>query len=248
MVATGLLISCDFDKAVKKLIERPFRHIFHINGSLAAAYIIGTIAGYPQGAAAITAIYDKGGCTKKEAEQALVFCNNTGPAFIIAGLGGMLGNTTLGIKLFCVQTLTAALYAILTRPKETYSDAPELCHENRDIGFDLIPRAITGSVLPMLNICGFVILFGIICSFINGIPLYEPIKTAVISILELTNASHRIIKLKTGLPFLAFSVGWSGLCVHMQTYSVIKNKLSMKKYLIGKFVQGLSAGLFFFFS
>ncbi len=248
MVATNLLISCDFDKTVKRLIERPFRRIFHINGSLASAYIIGSLAGYPQGAAAITAIYEKGGCSKKEAEHALTFCNNTGPAFIIAGIGGMLKSTEAGVKLFLVQSLIALLYAIITRPKDTSYAPADNCGKSCEIGFDIIPRAVTQSVLPMLNICGFVILFGTACSFITELPVSETAKATLLSVLELTNATDLIVRTGLGTHFLAFSVVWSGICVHMQTYSIVKNHFSMRKYILGKLIQGLSAGLFFFFS
>lgn len=241
MVLTNLLISCGFDNMVKCLIKRPFETVFHLNANLASAYILGMISGYPQGSYAIAEIYDKGGCTKDEAERALAFCNNTGPAFMIAAVGSLSGNMKLGRNLFFLQIAITLLYGILSRPKKL-SQCPEI-KKNTPIGFDIIPKAVTSSVLPMLNICAFVVVFALVCSVVSLLPINTTAKAFVYSTLEISNAVRFICRTGTFLPILAFALFWSGLCVHMQTAAVISGRFSMKRYYIAKVIQAVSVFL-----
>ncbi|MBQ3183282.1 MAG: hypothetical protein IJB57_06410 [Clostridia bacterium] len=241
MVLTNLLISCGFDNMVKSLIKRPFEALFHLNANLASAYILGMISGYPQGAYAIAEIYDKGGCTKDEAQRALAFCNNTGPAFMIGAVGALFGDMRLGRNLFFLQIGVTLLYGILSRPKRI-SRSPEI-KNNKRINFDIIPKSVTSSVIPMLNICGFVVIFAILCSWVSLLPLGIEIKAFIYSILEISNAVKFISRKTPSLPLLAFALFWSGICVHMQTASVVDKRFSMKRYYIGKIIQSLSVFL-----
>ncbi len=236
MVLTNILISCGFDNMVKSLIKRPFEAVFHLNANLASAYILGIISGYPQGAYAIAEIYEKGGCTKDEAERALAFCNNTGPAFMIGAVGSLFGDTGLGRSLFFLQMGITLLYGIISRPKRLSSCLD--IKSNTQISFDIIPKAVTSSVIPMLNICGFVVVFAILCSWVSLLPLNTEIKAFIYAVLEISNAVKFISRIPS-LPLLAFSLLWSGICVHMQTASVVGGRFSMKRYYVAKIIQSL---------
>lgn len=238
MVLTNLLIACGFDGMLKTLIRRPFEALFHLNANLASAYVLGIVSGYPQGAFAIAEIYDKGGCTKDEAERALAFCNNTGPAFMIGAVSSLFTNPRLGWSLFFTQLGVTLLYGILSRPKQLSSCAD--IKNTSTINFDIIPKAVTSSVIPMLNICGFVIVFALVCSWVSYLPVGTDIKAFVYSILEISNAVKFISREAPSLPLLAFALFWSGVCVHMQTSAVVSGRFSMKRYYIGKIIQSLS--------
>lgn len=238
MVLTNLLISCGFEGMVKAIIKRPFESIFHLNANLACAYFIGLIAGYPQGAYTVCAIYDKGGCTKGEAERAIAFCNNTGPAFVIAGIGGMYGNIKIGVMLYLLQISVSMLYGIVTRPKRI-STCPEKA-DTKEIGFEVIPRAVTASVIPMLEICGFVIIFSLLCNLISFAPLPIFAKGFVYVLTEISCGSNFVCNNQLPIALCGFAVTWSGLCVHLQTHAVVKDRFSMKRYYIGKAVQSIA--------
>ncbi len=225
---------------VKSLIKHPFEALFHLNANLASAYILGIVSGYPQGAYTIAEIYDKGGCTRDEAERALAFCNNTGPAFIIGAVGSFFGNMRLGWSLFFAQMGVTLLYGILSRPQRL-SSCPEIT-KSSSVDFGIIPKSVTSSIIPMLNICGFVVIFALICSWVSLLPLSTNIKAFIYSMLEISNAV-KFISRNPSLPLLAFSLFWSGICVHMQTASVIGGRFSMKRYYVGKIIQSLSVFL-----
>ena len=54
--------------------------------------LLGVTGGYPLGADAVARLRRSGALTREQAERALAFCNNSGPAFLVgaAGVGGAL--------------------------------------------------------------------------------------------------------------------------------------------------------------
>jgi len=53
------------------------------------------------------------------------------------------------------------------------------------------------------------------------------------------------IPIAAKLSFTSLIIGWAGLSVHSQVYSITSNKgISMKPYILGKFLQGLIAAFF----
>ena len=111
--------------------------------------------------------------------------------------------------------------------------------------------AITSSVIPMLNICIFVIFFSVISSSIENILSYinfnTYINTFISGFLELTNGINNLsyLPLNTKTVFLsAFFVGWSGISVILQSISIFsKHALDTKKFIISKFSQGIICAL-----
>ncbi len=241
MVLTNLLISCGFDSMLKRVIGKPFEALFHLNANLASAYVIGLISGYPQGAYAVTQIYLKGGCTKEEAEHGVVLCNNTGPAFMISAVGSLFCDMRLGYTMFILQTAVVALYAVITRPKRL--SRAVLTEEENAFSLEVIPRAVSGSVLPMLNVCGFVVIFALICSWVSRLPIGCGVRAILYSMLEITNAVKYISTDLPSLPVLGFALFWSGACIHMQSASVVGGAFSMKRYYVAKLIESVAVFL-----
>lgn len=93
-------------------------------------------------------------------------------------------------------------------------------------------------------VCGWVILFRILISFLNqyvfGI-LPPWIQVAVIGILELSNGCCELMRISdVGLRFVICSsmLAFGGVCVLLQTISVLQG-LSIRHYLIGKSIQSI---------
>ena len=109
--------------------------------------------------------------------------------------------------------------------------------------------AVTSSALLTLNVCGFVIVFAILISFMESIGLFNALsslgidynlcKSIVYGFTECSGGCHAIASaLPPSLPcymLLSSVLSWSGLCVHMQVLGIIrKAKLSPKLYFKGK--------------
>ena len=113
---------------------------------------------------------------------------------------------------------------------------------------------MANSVSSILTICGAVIFFGVISGIVTiHLPCDDIVKSVITGILELTGGTKSIsntsLSLTTKLTLSAFTVGFAGICVHIQVASVVaKHHLSLLPYILGKILHGtLSAGFTFLY-
>ncbi len=135
---------------------------------------------------------------------------------------------------------------------------------------ELLATSITNSINTLFMIGGFVVLFSVILSILENsnilkylTTLFTPISNllnispnfieAIFSgILELTNGLSKLStiatkQLSTNIVISAFLLGFGGFSVVLQVLSIVsKSNISIKPYLIGKFLQGLIASFLTF--
>lgn len=197
--------------------------------------LIGFLGGYPVGAREITVAYKDGKLNRFNAERMLPFCNNAGPSFIFGILALQFSNKTVGIWLFIIQILSAILTAIILPGKqaENVSIAP-----NKQ---DYI-SVFNGSLHAIISVCGWVVIFRIILSFLQRWILWalpEYISVIISGILELaTGCTQLNIIENDGLRMVLSSAMLSlgGICVYLQTRSVTAS-LRLNIYFPGKIIQ-----------
>lgn len=251
-VATDMLMTCGIGEYLSHFIKRPFERLFHISSGLALPYLIGILSGYPQGSLAILSVYEKGGCTKDEAEHALCFCNNTGVAFIFGAVPAMTGDKTIGIKLFLIQFFISFVFAVMTRPKKIRESGKNCITTNTQTSPSLC-RSVVKAVYPMALICSYVLFFGFITHLFTesslSAALSPELNGAFLSMLELSNASSFIADIESPLkyPLISFATVFSGFCVHLQITGCIDKRLSARKLLFSKLFQGIAAFLIMLF-
>ncbi len=230
-----------------RILGRPFSKLFGVSGNLCAPFLVGLISGFPSGATAVAEVYTRGGCTRTEAERALAFCSNTGPAFAVAGIGGMLGGVKMGAAVYCIQIFCAWLSSLIL-PGRGASELA-LLSPNRKEQKDVFINAVTGTVKPMLNICAFVLIFSpvaaLVQSFLMRSGAGDTVCALSLSFIEITNACAFITSTfpsRLALPFCSLAVCWSGLCVMAQTKAEVADfGLSMKYCIAGKLFMAVSA-------
>ena len=135
---------------------------------------------------------------------------------------------------------------------------------------EVLSISISNSISTILLIGGFVIIFSVIISILNKTHtlnllsnLLKPVlqmfnmdtdfaKPLLSGILELTNGVKQVsaINIKAisqNIILCAFLLGFGGFSVLLQVFSIIsKTDLSIKKYIIGKFMQGIFASIYTF--
>lgn len=227
----------------------PLKFLFGISSAGAAALIPGIICGYPVGARCSCSLYENEMISKSEAESLIAFSNNSGPLFIIGAVGtGILHNSRAGVFLYIIHILNAVVCGIILKPFTVCSDIT---------GSKISPKspctftdAVSESTLSVLKICGFVVIFAVINAatepLIKNLPLY--LRCFVSSFLEITNAvdviNSSIHEMPVKLIAISSSLGWSGLSVHMQVKSIVKNSgLSMKKYYIVRAISAVNSAI-----
>ena len=181
-------------------------------------FFVGLLCGFPLGAKSACDGVRFGLWSKKDAERMLCFCNNTGIAFLIAGVGGtMRGNIRDGIILFCVQTIVALLTGIVMRRcrgKSSAENTPAL----PSAAFPRFPDVMWNAVCSALTVTGYIAFFsGILAVIRTFLPaVLYPYAAAC---LEVGTACNVLAGMQNSLPLTAFAVIFSGISVHMQTAS-----------------------------
>ena len=112
--ATNLINELGISKLAGNALSPLSSKLFGVSGQGAAAFIIGVTGGYPLGASYIAGLRRQQLIGADEASRLLIFCNNSGPAFIIGAAGiGIFKSTAVGF--FCTPytsspLLSGALY------------------------------------------------------------------------------------------------------------------------------------------
>ncbi len=208
-----------------------------------SALAVSFLGGYPIGVARLCAMYEDGSIEKHEAQQAIVYCNNSGPGFFIGMIGSIvLHNVKLGVILYVIHVLSAIFCVyIFKSPEKPYiiRRTPE------PVGFaQRFTNAVSASCEGMLNVCALVVLFSCLMSVINQIPISLPyeVRALLFGSLELTSG---ISMCADSFVLCSFLMGWGGLCVHLQAMSLWKKQgLNVKNYFSSKLLHGVISAAF----
>lgn len=267
-IATELLCRTNFIQILGKFLNKFMRPVFNVPGESAIAIIMGIISGYPMGAKVVCNLYDKKICSKAEAERLIAFTNNSGPIFILGSVGvALLGNAKIGQLLLISHILSALLVGFIFRFwkkdqvnltfRNYKSESKELIRVS-NLG-EILGDAIKKSIVSILSIGGFVVLFSVIVSILSsmeiltsmaslleniGIP-HDISLSILTGVIELTNGIQCASTIYQNMPLAciltcSFLLGVGGLSVLLQVFSIIsKSNISIKSYFYGKVLHGL---------
>lgn len=269
-VLSALVVDLGLAGYIGRALEGIMRPLFNVPGACASAFALGFVGGYPVGARTALSLYQKGMCTKTEAERLLAFCNNSGPAFILGVVGaGVFASSKVGLLLYLAHAAASVCVGLLfrfykrERRHREKRASPTFEAERITLAFT---GAIKNSFLSTLNICAFVVFFTVVIKllFLSGLlPGLAGMLGALLSPLGLsTQWAERLltgfIELTSGvwtltgagtmsgkLSMAAFLLGWAGLSVHCQVLSFIGGSgLSVRTYIGGKLLHGGLSALF----
>lgn len=270
-VISTLAVDLGLAAKIGRLIEPLMRRLFNVSGACAAAFVLGFVGGYPVGARTAISLYERGECSRREAERLLSFCNNSGPAFILGVVGtGVFSDNRVGLLLYLVHGLASVLCGICFRRWRGGSDVTRPRIRQSSTARPGFAAAFTGGVkssfASTINICGFVIFFTVLIKmlFISGVlpaladglafvlsPLGldgDMARRLLTGVIELSSGvwslSGAAESLSAGAAMAAFMLGWAGISVHCQTLSFLCDSgLSAKTYIIGKFMHGVFSAI-----
>lgn len=254
-VCSGLLIYSGFAKGLSKICRPVMKPLFNISGCGAAAFVLGVISGYPLGAVTACQLYESGYLSKTETERLLAFCNNSGPLFILGAVGSAIyASPKIGVILYTAHILAALSVGVIFRfYAPGHHNAPDYSINQNEQSFsETFSQVLASSVSSILTVCGAIIFFGAVSGIVSSmLPSDSIAGTVVTAILEMTNGVNNIsrldIPLLNKLILSAFTVGFAGLCVHLQVMSTAaKQHLSLLPYLFGKLLHGAAAALYTF--
>ena len=232
-------------------LSRAMGRILGVGGAVFPALLCSFLGGYPVGVSVLTEDYRAGRLTRQETEQALLFCNNSGPGFFVAVVGTVvLQDVTEGLLLYvihvCAALLCGRLFARKGAPIIRVKKVPEA----------LLPpsqaflNAVTGTCQVLLQVSGLICVFSVAATLLKNVllpcfPLIEPYIPLISGLLELSNGVMSLPASGSSFVLAAFFTSWGGLCVHLQAMSLWQPLgLHPKGYFFSKLLHGLMAALF----
>ena len=203
--------------------------------------LIGLLGGYPVGAQCVASSFEAGFLDRKNGARLLGFISNAGPAFIFSIAAFNFSHGIAPFSLWAIHILSALLTGFL------------LPGSHEDISTVALPKhrtdptmALGKSLRVLAYVCGWVILFRVLITFIDRWFLWyfpDSVRVSIHIVLELANGCMELDKIcHEGLRFMicAAGLGFGGLCVLMQTCAVTGD-LGLGQYIPGKLLQcGLS--------
>ena len=240
LILTDLLLSCDLS-VIEKTVGRVFARVFCVSERGAVAWITGLVAGFPIGVITVANDVRAGLLSKEEGEYLLTFVNNTGPAFLVGGIGlGLFGSVKLGWALYLLQIPVSIVVGILFRP-QTQLNAVRTVSPTTPRASDPVAAVVRASE-NCVRIAGFVCFFSVAFALLSGF-LPDGIPTALLSVLlEVGNGAKCAAGLSfpvPAVPLVSFAVCFSGLSVVCQSVAAVADTgMKTGPFLLGKIASG----------
>lgn len=221
----------------KKIITPFSKILFGLNYYAFFAMLLSFLGGYPVGAKIIETLKNENKISKKCAKIMLSYCINAGPAFIIIAVGDcILGSKVLGSLLLFSHLLSSFIIALLCKPLLKDEVHTTENHKKTNIILsDVLVQSTADSCTAVISICSFVVLFSVIINILENTEIIL-IKEYIVPLLEVTSG---ITKTKN-IYIISGLLGWGGICVHCQIFSVIKNlRISKLYFYLGRTTHSL---------
>lgn len=215
---------------------RPIGRLLRIPSGAESILLIGMLGGYPIGAQCVAQAVRSGSISRENGKRMLAFCSNAGPAFLF-GIGSRLFKEVwMCWTLWAIHIIAALLVGILTPGGDTRPTT---------LTVKASPGASAGlrqALQIMATVCGWVVLFRVLLAFCQRwflwlLPIWSQL--LISGLLELANGCCALAQIEdVTLRFMLCSVflGFGGLCVTMQTFSVCDG-IDSAWYLPGKLLQ-----------
>lgn len=214
----------------------PFLRIFRISPGSEGLLLTGLLGGFPIGAQCVSHSFEKGSISAENAERMLIICNNCGPAFLFGMAASIFKEWYIPWFLWAIQVASVLMSAALI------PGIPSTVTPGRSSQASL-PAALQRSLRSLATVCGWVILFRIVITFLDVWILWllpTELQCAITGIFELSNGCFDLVRIRnTGLRFVlcAGILNFGGICVFLQTFSIISPRLNTRMYFPGKVFQ-----------
>ena len=229
-------------------IFSPLARILKLPKSAVSAVVLSFIGGFPVGAKCVKLLYENGNISEKQAERMMKFCICSGPSFLITAIGAiMLNNTKAGLILYISQIISGMVLGIVSgifSDKESETIFSERKPEKTDIMQAFIMSSSDGAG-AIVELTALVAIFSM---FINVLVSFGADNYFLTSIIEVTAACRDIVEKGCPLWALSFAVGYGGICVHLQIFSLLKGiKINKSVFELYRLVNAILSSLITYF-
>lgn len=257
MVLAGFGADSRAGENLDRWLGPAIRHIFRLPDCCAATLLMSFLGGYPAGAKGISLLLERGKIDERQARRMLLFCLSPGPAFTVTFVGsGLLGDLRAGWLLFAAVTGAGLLLGLLTAVGKPVPGRKQPRQESYPAG--ALIRSVHGAAKSVALMCACIMLFaaftavlrasGIFTFLCRGLDALLPSlrsgEVLLAFLLEVTDGTGKAAAAGAVPGLFAFGLGFGGLCVHFQVFSIAAG-VPVKKplFLLFRLLHGLlSAG------
>ena len=239
MIIGNLLVKNNIHQIIPKFIKKIFYKLFRFNDIMTSIFIISMFTGTPSNAIYINEYLNKKLISLKQAQTLLLTTHFINPLFVIAAVGGGVFNSVkIGFILLILLWTNNIIKAFICKKNLDNDINDNHLSNNNETFICTLTNSVKTSINSLLLIFGIVVMFNILVSLLKNIFKLNIILSIIINgILEMTGgvislsylAINPLLKFLLAFVFLNFG----GLCIQMQTLSMIENKkIRYLKYLI----------------
>lgn len=240
MVAAGFLARSGGADVLSRVLAPVLSPLFRIPAAACSGAVLSVLSGYPTGAALIARLQEEGRIDGATARRMSGFCIHAGPGMILLAVGkGLYGSMRAGwILMGCHVGASLLIGAVGARFAPKPNPAPVSRPAPHEGLADAFVNATADACRQMLTLCGFVLLF----SALTG--LLPVAWRAVLPVFEVTQGAVVLAESRAPLPLMAAALGFGGLSVIFQAFSLGKGCFPLGRLLGGRILHaGVSAAL-----
>lgn len=227
---------------IKKPLDKVMKTIFYLPGSAAPVIFLSMVGGYPIGAIGVQGLFERGEINSEQLNRMMYFCMNSGPAFVISIIGGLiLKNKFLGIIILIIQVSVSLIIGIISGIIARTKKVPYYAKKNINISklnfSDIFLESASQTANSTILMCTLVIIFNVSISVVNYMGILENISyfmtklqikpqyviCLIISVFEITSGVFYAGNNVVSLSIISFIVTYGGICTHLQIKYILKN-------------------------
>ena len=243
MVIAQYVAQSRLSSVLCRLLKPVVTKLFRLPQEGSIVLFMSALGGYPVGARCISSLYESGGINEEQAKKLSLIAVNSGPGFVLNFVGSaLLNNKKAGVILLVSQLLSFFIIALIVgRTYKTKYDSTTVRKVNKNANF---VEAVQGGCKATINMCAMVIAFCAVISVCDYVLSDYPVLCdALACVLEVTTACNRMCT-KYPMYLVSFAIGFSGICVHFQIYSALKDiKINKLLFFFIRTMQGITSAL-----
>ena len=251
MVLSKLIMSSNIVHTVYPVF-RPLASFLHLSRDESSAFLTGNLCGFPSGAYSVEQICKKREYSENRRASLAALSNNVSPGFAVSFAGDViLGSKTVGMLIYASQLLSSFIIcSILRRNVKCENEINITICEQKNFA-ETFCKAVTDSSHACVNLIGFIVVFSVVSVFVTSLleryDAPEILVSLVRSFLEITGGctSATSLPISQKIPVIAFSCGFSGLCVIFQSAPYLYGAvIKLRRYILIKIFQGALGAVF----
>ena len=239
MTVAAYLVQSGVADRLCRPLGRVSHLLFRLPASSLAIILLSLLGGYPVGAACSAMMHRDRRLSPSEAAKTVYVAVAAGPGFLVNYIGdALLGNVHAGWALLTAQVLAVLLTGVLVGhtvksvplPR---SPAPVTSPKN------LLISAVQSASRAALGMCAMVLLFCALSEIIDAVIPNRSLCDIAAAIVEITNGVYRNAD-RLPLYITAFFIGFGGLSVHFQIFSVVGDiPLNKELFFCFRIIEGI---------